>query len=176
MVTLPTVLKIIQDLPFAPCPNRVRLLRVDELPPRALITSALGLFFAGDALLMSNLAQRGWDIPGGHMEPGETPEDTVRREVHEETGAELGPIRLFAAQQIEIAAPCPRDYRYPYPISYQVFYCGPVARLASFAATDEVSARGLFDPLQAQQLAWVQTHPELYRAARSLVVGKSIGR
>jgi 8-oxo-dGTP diphosphatase len=27
-----------------------------------------------------------WDIVGGHAEPGETPEQTLRREVHEETG------------------------------------------------------------------------------------------
>jgi 8-oxo-dGTP pyrophosphatase MutT (NUDIX family) len=27
-----------------------------------------------------------WDIVGGHLEPGETPEQAMRREVHEETG------------------------------------------------------------------------------------------
>jgi 8-oxo-dGTP diphosphatase len=30
-----------------------------------------------------------WDFPGGHVQPGECPEDALRREVAEEPGAEL---------------------------------------------------------------------------------------
>jgi 8-oxo-dGTP diphosphatase len=30
-----------------------------------------------------------WDFPGGHVEPGERPQDALRREVAEELGAEL---------------------------------------------------------------------------------------
>ena len=41
---------------------------------------------------MTNLRQRGWDIPGGHLEPGETPEAAMRREVLEEAGAVLADI------------------------------------------------------------------------------------
>lgn len=37
-----------------------------------------------------------WDIPGGGVENGELPEDTVRREMVEELGIlELGEIKLF---------------------------------------------------------------------------------
>jgi 8-oxo-dGTP pyrophosphatase MutT (NUDIX family) len=36
-----------------------------------------------------------WGLPGGLMELGESTEDTVRREVYEETGLTLGVLSLF---------------------------------------------------------------------------------
>ena len=33
-----------------------------------------------------------WDLPGGLLEEGETPEDGLRREVMEETGLEIGEL------------------------------------------------------------------------------------
>jgi 8-oxo-dGTP diphosphatase len=32
---------------------------------------------------------RGWELPGGHLEPGELPEEGLIREVHEETGHDV---------------------------------------------------------------------------------------
>ncbi len=70
-----------------PRPGR-RLRRVDE-------TSAGGLVVADDgvheprAALIGRTDRRGrllWSLPKGHIEAGETPEDTAVREVAEETG------------------------------------------------------------------------------------------
>ena len=36
-----------------------------------------------------------WDLPGGFCDPDETPEDAVRREFREETGAEVEPLAFL---------------------------------------------------------------------------------
>lgn len=38
-----------------------------------------------------------WDIPGGFLQEGEPPEDGARRELREELGIEVGPLRLLFA-------------------------------------------------------------------------------
>ncbi len=51
----------------------------------------------GDRLLLvRHRRDGGWGTPGGAMEPGESPEEGVRRELREETGLELLPRALIA--------------------------------------------------------------------------------
>src|SRR5689334_16330954 len=60
---------------------------------------AAGVFVERDGKLL--LVRRGaepakgrWDIPGGYMKEGETAEQAARREAREETGLDLGELRL----------------------------------------------------------------------------------
>lgn len=49
----------------------------------------------GRILLQHRSDTNNWGIPGGAMEPGETMEDTARRELYEETGLEAGELKLL---------------------------------------------------------------------------------
>ncbi len=159
------VIEVIRDLSWVPRPNEVRVVLSTVLPPIETITAALALAFEGDRFLLTNLAARGWDIPGGHVEPRESPEEAMRREVYEETGARLGPARLIGYQQFRIFAPKPTEYRYPYPESHQVFYYAQVVSLDELAPSEETTGRALLPPAEARQVSWVRHHQALYEAA-----------
>jgi 8-oxo-dGTP pyrophosphatase MutT (NUDIX family) len=153
------------DIPWLPLPNEVTVVLTDKLPPPQLTTSALALVFEGDCLLLTDLSQRGWDIPGGHLEAGEMPEEAMRREVFEEAGATLRDVRPFAYQRIRLLGEAPPGYRYPHPESYQVLYWGRIAAWAEFQGTEETGERALFAPEEALQQRWVQQNRAVYEAA-----------
>ncbi len=63
-----------------------------EQPDPATAPAALVFPFYGDRIVLADIATRGWCIPSGHVEPGETFEEAVRRETVEEAGATLGRV------------------------------------------------------------------------------------
>ena len=57
----------------------------------------------GELMFMLRPDNGCWGIPGGGMEPGESLEDTARRETREEVGLEVGELRLmgvFSGQEL----------------------------------------------------------------------------
>ena len=64
----------------------VHLTPLDEVPAE-LVTSARCIVHVGDEVLLCTNADGTRNVvPGGRLEPGETPRDAAVREVHEETG------------------------------------------------------------------------------------------
>ena len=64
--------------------------------PLILVGAEVLIFDPQGRLLLQRRSDTGdWAIPGGMMEPGETLEETARREVKEETGLEIGEIELL---------------------------------------------------------------------------------
>jgi 8-oxo-dGTP pyrophosphatase MutT (NUDIX family) len=53
----------------------------------------------GRVLLCLRRELRGWELPGGAVQPGERDEDAVVREVREETGLDVAPLRLVGTYQ-----------------------------------------------------------------------------
>lgn len=68
-----------------------------EQPPIATARLASGVLFldeAGRIMLVRPTYKEFWDIPGGYVEPGESPRAACIREIHEELGldVEVGPL------------------------------------------------------------------------------------
>jgi 8-oxo-dGTP pyrophosphatase MutT (NUDIX family) len=59
-----------------------------DVPPQHLVSYFAVISEANDVLLVDHRDAGLWLPAGGHVEPGETPAETVRREYHEELGGE----------------------------------------------------------------------------------------
>jgi len=66
-----------------------------HIPIVAATASVIILNSENSILLQLRTDDGNWGIPGGFVEPGETVEETARREVFEETGLEVDKMELF---------------------------------------------------------------------------------
>ncbi|MBR4360203.1 MAG: NUDIX domain-containing protein [Clostridia bacterium] len=72
-------------------------LETREMP--AHIVSAAGLVWKEGRVLLIRSARRGWEWPGGVVEPGEDLCSALKREIWEESGVQAEPVRLAAVYQ-----------------------------------------------------------------------------
>ena len=54
--------------------------------------------FRGDEFLMVRHARRAWEMPGGKVDAGETPEEAAAREFKEETGYEVDSLEVLESE------------------------------------------------------------------------------
>ena len=136
------------DVEWLPKPNTVTTVCSDTLPDISLITTAFVIAIHKGNILLAHIDGRGWSIPGGHMERGETPEEAARREIFEETGAEVGELQLVGYHHMLCDGERPDKYYYPFPESYQVFYTAPLLNPDALQHSLESSGAKLFTPAQ----------------------------
>jgi 8-oxo-dGTP pyrophosphatase MutT (NUDIX family) len=65
--------------------------------------SIKGVLVRNDRVLLVHNERDEWELPGGRIEPGETPEQTVAREITEETGLPVDVAEILDAWVYHIA-------------------------------------------------------------------------
>ncbi|GAB5535077.1 MAG: NUDIX domain-containing protein [Rubricoccaceae bacterium] len=82
-----------------PASDYIRNLR-DAVGSRLILLPSVAALIRDDRgrlLLMRSAESRRWSLPAGGIEPGESPEEAVVREVAEETGLQVTATHLVAA-------------------------------------------------------------------------------
>lgn len=139
--------------------------RPDGLPELLPITAAV-IFIIQDGQVLITKIPRGWDIPGGHIEPGETPEQAVTREVYEETGGVVSEVQPIGYLHVTKQKHTPKNAQYPAESAIMVYAAASVdlqqdhhmhrfeATERTFIPVDELSDyHHNWSPMKAQALA-----------------------
>ena len=94
----------------------------DRTPPGRLVVSARAVVTDGHQIVVVQDPTSRHILPGGRLEPDETVEDALRREVLEETGWKLACFRQIGIMHFRHLDPVPDGYSYPYPDLFHVVY------------------------------------------------------
>jgi len=90
-----------------------------QLYPEAT-AGALVVNVRGEVLIVrSSKWNDKFTVPGGHIELGERAEDAIKREVKEETGLDVEPVKLLLVQQ----AIYPKDYHKHHHFVFMDYVC-----------------------------------------------------
>ena len=131
----------------------------DEFPNIDLCPSVYAFVFKEKNILQTDLREgerltRTLDIPGGHIEGKETPEQSVIRETFEETGVIIKSPKLVAYKKIIIHSPEPNDWKYSYPISYMLYFLAKVKKETKFDGNKDTHGRVWLKPQEYKKSQW----------------------
>ena len=152
---------------------------LDELPLLDLVTSVRCIVLRRDEVLVVHTEAGPHILPGGRREPGETVEQTLRRELLEETGWTVTAPRLIGCLRLRHLTPRPVDYPYPYPEFHHLIYAAEAAsHHPERMVADPSDGPATFAPVEAARGLLLESHQRalLDAALGRLEPGRERGR
>ncbi len=93
-----------------------------DLPPIELITSVRGIVQFNDSIVVMENEDGKHFMPGGRLEPGESFQNGLTREIKEECGLDIVSNELLGFMHFRHRQIAPENYPYPYPDMFQLVY------------------------------------------------------
>jgi len=113
-------------------PFIVTLIPKEATIDKTKVRSIYLIGFIGDKIIAAR-NERGWDIPGGHLEEGEEPIDGIRREAEEEAGVSFIDAIPYATLSL------PREEK------HMLFFTSDSCKLGDFIPKPDAFERELLD-------------------------------
>jgi 8-oxo-dGTP pyrophosphatase MutT (NUDIX family) len=149
-----------ETAPLASGPLGMRLLAFERVPEETRFADAplgyglVALWHEGRLLLVLVRGRDCWELPGGGIEPGETPRQAAARELWEEAGQLVDPAELRFAGFARTSLP-------DRSVKYGALYHAEATRVAAFTANEEIAAIHWWDlegPLPGGRLQTVDSY------------------
>jgi 8-oxo-dGTP diphosphatase len=155
------------DAPYLPIPNQIEIVLSPVLcAPELTRTSFLMPMLGDGSFIFAQNQRRGIEIPGGHVDPGETLLQAALRETMEETGCEVIDVVPIGFLRMMTFGEKPADWRYPYPLSYQQFFAGRLRLKYPYETNDECA-----QPVRVKDLRGLRPSIEIFgQRARELLM------
>ena len=135
---------------------QIRHYASNELPPDHLVTSVRAVVLcSGSVLVIREPTGDEHIVPGGRRKAGESLEDTVRREVLEETCWTVADLSVLAVGHFHITSVVPEDYPYPSPDFLQLVYLARALEYQDKRAIEDDWVAGC----EMVPIATVREHP-----------------
>jgi 8-oxo-dGTP diphosphatase len=113
---------VAETIEWGPLRFAVRSFLCSAMPPPGFVTSVRAIVSHQGMVLVVRDPESTHIIPGGRCEPGEVWQDTLQREIAEETGWRILNMRLLGIRHFHHLSPKPPEYKYPYPDFCQIIY------------------------------------------------------
>lgn len=117
------------------------------LPDLNYVTSVHGVCIDNGKVMLVQVASRGFNLPGGHIEKGESPEEALIRECMEEGYITCDSLSLLGAIRVSHEDNLLFDIHGKYPlIGYQLFYRTNVIECLPYRRESECITRIWVEP------------------------------